>query len=112
MLGPEGEDEEMGQQGEEGEEGGIADMLGDLQPDGDGDILDMLGDMQAETQDSSLWQYRWAADGEVFGPFKTEQIYAWKSGGMFLGDGVWVREIDADGNPIDEWQNMKSDPIP
>jgi hypothetical protein len=76
-----------------------------------GDILDLLGDMQAEgmTGDSELWQYKWTADGEVFGPFKTEQIYAWKSGGMFMGDGVLVRQIDADGNPIDEWQNMKSD---
>jgi hypothetical protein len=107
--GQEAEDVEM----EEGEGGGIADMLGDLEPDGEGgDILDMLGDMQANAQDSSLWQYKWATDGEVFGPFKTEQIYAWKSVGMFMGDGVWVRQIDADGNPTDEWQNMKSDPMP
>jgi hypothetical protein len=103
------EDVEM----EDGEEGGIADMLGDMQPDGEGgDFMDLLGDMQADAQDSSLWQYKWSNDGEVFGPFKTEQIYAWKSGGMFMGDGVWVRQIDADGNPIDEWQNMKSDPVP
>jgi hypothetical protein len=85
---------------EEGEGASLLDMLGDLD--------DPMGDVQATTD---MWQYKWTEEGETYGPFPTQQIYAWRGAGVFGADGVLARRVDAEGKPLDtEWTRLKADP--
>eukprot|EP00160_Parvularia_atlantis_P013880 Unigene313_Nuclearia_a/m.1051 Unigene313_Nuclearia_a/g.1051 ORF Unigene313_Nuclearia_a/g.1051 Unigene313_Nuclearia_a/m.1051 type:complete len:377 (+) Unigene313_Nuclearia_a:47-1177(+) len=51
----------------------------------------------APAADGVQWQYKWQPDGEVFGPFSSEQMHAWTEQGLFGEGGVLVRKLAAGG---------------
>jgi len=58
--------------------------------------------------DATYWQYKWQADGEVYGPYSSEQMEDWKGQSLFGDAGVSVRKLNADGSPASaDFNNSK-----
>lgn len=57
----------------------------------DDDMDDMFADIDesenkpksADEEPKTEWEYRWGEDGELFGPFSTQDMVDWKEAGFF-----------------------------
>ena len=51
---------------------------------------------------SDAWRYKWAEDGEVFGPFSAQDMVAWYRQDYFKGVPMWLQAGSADGSRFEK----------
>mmetsp|Transcript_26920 Transcript_26920/g.45114 ORF Transcript_26920/g.45114 Transcript_26920/m.45114 type:complete len:424 (-) Transcript_26920:947-2218(-) len=66
----------------------------------DGNNSTTAGSPGMSVQSRFQWEYKWAEDGELFGPFGTADMQDWASQGFFKGESVaLVRQVPTPGGP-------------
>merc|ERR1712167_60770 len=71
--------DEIGENKQSAKDDDMDDMFADIEDD----EKEKEGDKQKDDDTGTKWEYRWGDDGELFGPFSTNDMIEWKEAGFF-----------------------------
>ena len=50
--------------------------------------------LERKIPQKSRYFYKWAEDGEIFGPFSADDMNSWRTQGFFVSTPIWLKKND------------------